>query len=120
MYTGAHGIMTLEDLTEKYNISNDQMNCEIEDRDMIHLASCFDSVEYYMSVLGLTLSEQDDVGKKAHTDGNQIAMKDCLSLWRRHNPFSSTLRNLLEILLKLKKEEVASKVCNYYYPKSKF
>ena len=115
--TGACGILTLE---EKYSISSDQLDCEIEEKDMIHLASCFDNVEYYISVLGLTPSEQNDVRKKAQGDGNQLAIKDCLSLWRLHDPFRATLRNLLEILLKLKKEEVASNVCNYYCPKSKF
>ena len=101
-----------------YNISSDQLDCEIEEGDMIILAGYFDNVEYYLDVLGLAPPEQTDVRKKV-TEGTQIAMKYCLSLWRQHNPPTATLRTLLEILLSLKKEKIASKVCNYYYPKYK-
>ena len=101
-----------------YNISSEHLDCEIEEGDMIILAGYFDNVEYYLDILGLAPHEQTDVRKKV-TEGTQIAIKYCLSLWRRHNPSTATLRTLLEILLSLRKEEIASKVCNYYYPKHK-
>ena len=59
--TGAHETMTLEKLAELYSISNDLLDCEIEDRDMILLAGYFDDAEYYLSALGLTLGEQADL-----------------------------------------------------------
>ena len=117
-YSGAHETMTLEKLTAIHDISSDQLDCEIKSSDMIFLAQCFDNVEYYLNVLGLTDPEQTDVRKKV-SEGTQIAMNHCLLLWKQHNPSTSTLKTLLQILLSLKKEEIASKVCMYYCHKHK-
>ena len=118
-FTGGHGTLTMEKLTEMYGMSSDQLDCEIEKEDMIILASYFDNVEFYLDKLRLTAAEQADVKFKKVTEGTQIAMSHCLSLWKRHNPSTATLITLLEILLSLRKEEIASKLCNYYYPKHK-
>ena len=85
---------------------------------MTILASYFDNVEYYLNMFGLSPAEQTDVKRKV-IDGTQIAMSHCLTLWKQHSPSSANLRTLLEILLSLKKEEIASKVCAYYNPKCK-
>ena len=106
----------MEKLAEIHNLRNDQLNCEIEEEDIITLAGYFDNVEYYLSALGLITAEQTDIKFKKVTEGTQIAMNECLTLWKRHNPSAATLRALLEILLRLKKVEIASKVCQYYYP----
>ena len=103
----------------EYNISSDQLDAEIEESDVTFLAAYFDNVELYLKVVGLTEGEQADVKRMAHTQGNQAAMTECLSLWRQHNPSTVILRTLLDILLKLRKQEVASNVCGYYYPKPK-
>ena len=95
------------------------MDCEIEQKDITYLAQHFDNVELYLRVFGLTTAEQANVRRMVHVHGNQIAMAECLSLWRRHNPSTATLRALLDILLRLRKEEIASKVHNYYHPKHK-
>ena len=100
-------------------MTSDQLDCEIEDADVTCLAQHFDNVELYPSVFGLTTAEQADVRRMVHVNGNQIAMAKCLSLWRGHNPSTATLRALLDILLRLRKEEIASKVCDYYHPKHK-
>ena len=104
---------------EQYNISSKQLNDQIEEKDMMILASYFDDVEFYLGILGLTRAEQTDTKFKASNQGTQIAMNHCLLLWRQHNPSTATLRALLEILLSLKKEEIASNVCNYFFPKHK-
>ena len=109
----------MERLTTDYNRSSNQLDFEIEERDIIFLAGYFDNVEYYLESLELTPTEKTDVRDSKHRDGTQIAMKQCLSFWRKHNPSKATLKALLEILLKLRKEELASKVCGYYYPKPK-
>ena len=97
----------------------DQLDCEIEEQDITYLAEHFDNVELYLRVFGLTTAEQVNVRRMVHVHDNQIAMAECLSLWRRHNPSRATLRTLLEILQSLRKEEIASKVCDYYHPKHK-
>ena len=108
--------MTLEKLTEIFGMSGEQLNSVIEEKDMIILAGYFDDVEYYLDILGLTSGEKKDVRK---TDKNQIAINDCLLLWKQHNPSTATLKTLLEILLSLRKEEIVLKVCNFYSPKPK-
>ena len=109
--------MALKELMKRHNVSSDQLDCEIKEEDVTYLAGHFDNVELYLRVFGLTPAERTDVGRRAYN--NQIAMAECLSLWRRHNPSAATLRRLLEILLSLRKEEIALNICNYYYPKHK-
>ena len=101
-----------------HDVSSDQLDCEIKEEDVTYLAGHFDNVELYLRVFALTAAEQANVRRLAQWD-NQIAMTECLSLWRRHNPSTATLRTLLEILLSLRKEEIASNVCSYYHPKHK-
>ena len=102
-----------------YNISSDQLDLEIEENDVTYLAAQFGDVELYLKVLGLTNSEPVDVRRMANLHGNQIAMAECLSLWRQHNPSNATLKTLLGILLELKKEEVARNICGYFSSNSK-
>ena len=96
-----------------YNISSDQLDYEIKEEDVTYLAEHFDNVERYVVVMGLTESEQADVKRMTHTHDNQIAMARCLLLWRQHNPSTATLRKLLEVLLNLKKERIASNVLDW-------
>ena len=102
-----------------YNIGSDQLDLEIEESDVTYLAAHFDDVKLYLKVLGLTNSEQVGVKTTAHLSGNQVAMAECLSLWRQHNPSIATLRTLVDILLKLRKEDIAVKVCGCFHPKPK-
>ena len=102
-----------------FNISDDQLDLEIEEIDVTYLAAHFDDVLLYLRVLQLTNIEQTDVRNMAQHHGNQVAMTECLSLWRQHNPSTATLRTLLDILLKLRKEAVALKICGHFYPKPK-
>ena len=111
--------MTIEKLMEMYCVNSRQLDCEIEEKDTITLAEYFDGVEYYLSSFGLTSAEQTDVGNIDYRKGTQIAINHCLCLWRRHNPSTATVRTLLEILLRLGKEEIALKVCRHYYSKPK-
>ena len=115
LYTHTH-TETLLKFMKHHNMSSDQLDCEIEEGDITYLAQHFDNVELYLRVFGLTAAEQVNVRR---IQDNHIAMTECLSLWRRHNPSTATLRTLLNILLSLRKEEIASNVCSYYHPKHK-
>ena len=107
----------LEFLTKTYNIGSHLLDFEIKDEDVTYLAEHFDNVELYLKVMGLTASEQADVRRMAHVHGNQVAIAECLSLWRQHDPPTATLRKLLEVLVNLKKEEVATKICRHLMKK---
>lgn len=69
-------------------------------------------MELYLEAFELSTAEQTDV-KNLITKGTQIAMNECLSIWKRHNPSTATVRTLLNILKKLRKEEIALKVRRY-------
>ena len=103
----------------KFNLSNDQLGCEIEEEDTTYLAQHFDDVELYMRLFGQSTHDHVDIRRIANAHGNHLAMAECLSRWRRRDPSKATLRTMLEKLLKINKGEIASKVCNYYGPKSK-
>ena len=111
--------LPLERLIKNHSMSSDQLEYEIEEEDIAYLAQHFDDVELYVRVFGLTSAEQVDVKTTKCRSGNQVATAECLSLWRKHNPSTATLRSLLEVLLRLGKGEIASKVCGHHHPKHK-
>ena len=104
----------LEKLIMRYNIRSDLLNHEIEEKHVTYLAEYFDNVMFYVHVLELTNAEKEDIKQLVTVPGNQAAMSECLMLWKKHNPFNATLRALLTILLKLKKESIAAKLCEFY------
>ena len=96
------------------NVRSEFLDAEIEEEHLLHLATFFDSVEIYMDMLGLTPAERSEVRYIYFREGTQVGMWHCLHLWRRHNPCAATLRTLLLILLRLRKEDIAMHLCVYY------
>ena len=92
-------------------ISNTQLNTEIIEQDLHSLAECFDNVETYLYKLGLNEGQQTDIKDLAYRRNTKTAMVEALKLWLQPNPFAATFRALLEILLELKRGDVAVKVC---------
>ncbi len=97
-------------LLDKYKLTTSQVDCEIQQKDVPYLAAYFDNVELYVDAMELTPGEQTDVNRKPNT---HIAMIECLRLWKAKKPEQATFRTLLEMLVKLRKEEIAVKVCQY-------
>ena len=100
----------LQGLMDKYQIPTSQVNHKILQEDIPYLALHFDDVNLYVDVMGLTPGEQINVNG-ART--SHLAMIKCLKLWTRKNPAQATFRTLLEMLVKLKKEEIAIQICQY-------
>ncbi len=103
--------VTLQELVEQYNLTDEQLNSGIEVPDTPYLASCFDNVELYSSAMGLPPAEQADVNMLTHREGTQTAMMKCLQIWKQHNPSQATYRALLDIALRLGKGDTAHQVC---------
>ncbi len=101
----------LQGLMDKYQITTSQVDREIQLKDIRYLAPLFDDVNLYVDVMELTPGEQTDVHS---TRTSHLAMIKCLILWTRKNPAQATFRYLLEMLVKLKKEEFAIQICRYY------
>ncbi len=63
--------------------------------------------------MGLTRAEQADVNELFHKRGTQVAMTECLTIWKQHNPYAATYRALLELVLRLRKEKIADQICQH-------
>ncbi len=98
----------------KHGVTDEQLDREIEQDDLAPVAMHFDDVELYLNPLKLTASEQADVRQENYLSrSNQGAVINCLSIWRGHEPSKATFRALIRILLDLRKEKIATKICQY-------
>ena len=105
--------MSIEILEKKTEISDEQLDAEIEERDLSDVAAFFDNTEDYLEKLELSPGQQTDVRTQAFVNGTHTGMKLALRLWRNKNPLKATFRALLLILLSLSKGDVAVQVCKY-------
>ncbi len=90
-----------------------KLSLEITQRDIILVAGLFDNVELYLDQLEITGGERSDVRSSALLNGTQVGMSTALSVWKSHDPWHATYGALLDIVLKLKKESTALKLCNF-------
>ena len=97
----------------EYDVTDEQLNTKIREEDIYDLAGYFDCVETYLDKLGLTAGQQTDVKDLAFRCNTKIAMLEALKLWRQPKPWLATYRTLLQILLDLKRGDVAVSVCQY-------
>ncbi|XP_064391085.1 uncharacterized protein LOC135338922, partial [Halichondria panicea] len=105
--------VTLQDLVSRYSLTDEQLNSEIGDSDNSYLAEYFDGSKIYANAMGLTPAEQADVNELYHKNGTQVAMTECLTIWKRHNPYTATYKALLELLLGLIKDKIADDICQH-------
>ncbi|XP_064402672.1 ankyrin repeat domain-containing protein 50-like isoform X2 [Halichondria panicea] len=105
--------VTLQELVRRHSLTDEQLNSEIVGSDIPYVAKYFDGVIIYSSAMGLTPSELADVKDLSYRKGIQVAMTECLILWKRHDPVTATHKALLELLLKLRKEEIADQICQH-------
>ncbi len=97
----------------KHGVTDEQLDREIEQDDFAPVAMHFDDVELYLNPLKLTDNEQADVRRETFVNGNQVAMITCLSIWRGHEPSEATFRALIRMLLDLRKQKIATNICQY-------
>ncbi len=107
------GTTSVHELMVKHGVTDEQLDREIEQDDLAPVAMHFDNVELYLNPLKLTGNEKADVKRDAFVKGNQVAVITCLSIWRGYEPSEATFRALIRILLDLRKEEIATKICQY-------
>ncbi len=103
--------VTLQEIIKRYSLTDEQLDSEIDE--ITFLAEYFDGVKIYSNAMGLTRAEQADVNELFHKRGTQVAMTECLTVWKQHNPYAVTYRALLELLLRLRKERIADEICQH-------
>ena len=107
-------VLTIEQLKVETTIDDFQLATMIREEDINTIARYFGHVETYLDGLGLIPSDQADVKDIVHNQhSSALAMAEALRRWHQPNPFSATFQALLEILLELRKGDVALKVCQY-------
>ncbi len=100
-------------LMEKYQITKEQLNRKVEQTHIPILAEFFDGVDMYVDLMKLTEAEKSDVKRDFNSKGTQVAMTNCLSVWKQHDSLKATYGSLLSILMNLKKGGIADKVCEH-------
>ena len=63
--------------------------------------------------MNLTPGQQTDVKDLAYRQSTMVAIAEALKLWRQPNPFAATFKTLLEIILSLRRGDVAVRICKY-------
>ena len=112
--------VTIEELMSNTKVTKSQLDSQIEEEDILELATHFDNVENYLVHLGLTPSQRADIRYLTFRTDTQTAMSKALRLWRESNTYTATYRALVEILLDLGKGEVAVEVCTYLSSKCEY
>ncbi len=92
----------------KQGVTDEQLDQKIAQDDLTLVAMHFDNVELYLNPMKLTDNEKAGVKRDAFVSGNLVAVINCLSIWRGHEPSEATFRALIRILLDLRKEEIAT------------
>ena len=105
--------VTIEELKDRTNVTDAQLDCEIEEGDMTLLAPYFRDVETLSKQLGLTPADQQNAKNASLQFDVQTGVKKALSLWRRADPSAATYRALVEIVLRMGGNGVtiATEVC---------
>ena len=106
--------MKLFSMCQKLSIDDTLLYREVKEFDFPYLAEHFDNPDNYYHVLKLSDLEQEDVRTTLVRSDAKAAMIKCLSLWYRHHHDSlPTFRDLIVILLGLRKESTAFKIAKY-------
>ncbi len=103
--------ITLQDLIERYRLTDKQVNSEIKKADTPVVAHCFDNVELYSSAMELTTAEEANARR---VDGNQTAIMKCLQIWKQRNPSQATYRAILDIARRLGNRDTADQICQQF------
>ena len=85
----------------------------IREEDINKIAVHFGHVETYLDRLRLEPAQQADVKDMVYTRNTALGMAEALKLWCQPNPYAATFQALLEILLDLRRGDVAVRVCQY-------
>ena len=117
---GQKTVLTIEELKAHLNLTDSQLDYQIQEKDFFKLSAHFDSVDDYLPYFGLTPSQQADINDLRFRKGTQSAMSEALRQWRKSSPFKATYKALVEVLLEVEKGEVAVAVCTYLSSKREF
>ena len=94
-------------------VSDALLDMETKERDFHILGGYFDTLSGLPERLDLTPAECADVKERAHREGTQSGVAHALKLWRRVDPSKATYRALLDILISLRRGDIAVNIRKY-------
>ena len=104
--------MTIEELKDRTNVTDSQLDTEIEEADMILLAVHFDNLETLSVQLRLSTGDKQDAQDIVFRFGIRTGVDKALRLWRKANPSAATYRALVVIALRIGVHgTIAEEVC---------
>jgi len=95
-----------------FDVSESQLSTPLTEGDCVLIAAYFDNFEHYIDMFGLDNHQKADAERKGK-DKNRLGIKEILACWIEGNGSSANYKELLNILSKLGKHEVARRVCTY-------
>ena len=105
--------LTMDTLMIHAGLTDTQLNQEILGIDLPEIAALFDSIDDFCEQIELSAAEKADVRRLRNIESTEESVKKALKIWRDQNPYKATFKNLLTILLDIKKGSVAKDVANY-------
>ena len=107
------GGLTIEKLKRETGVDDSQLATMIRQEDINKIAGYFGYVETYLDKLGLEPAQQADVKDIVYTRNTALATAEALKLWCQPDPYAATFQALVNILLDLRRGDVAVRVCQY-------
>ena len=98
-------------------MTDQQLSKEIEAKDFYMLGRNFDSLSGLLEELDLNPADCGNVKRRVDQEDIQSGVALALRLWWSVNPSNATFNELVKILLRLRKGDIAVKICKYIVEK---
>jgi len=102
-------VISLQDLKEKYHLSEDQLNKEVSDEHLRAVSRIIDDHKIVGPELGLTEQEMTAINRDNET--HDLKKGAMLRQWKQKYSWKATYKNLVEALLKCSRANDARRVC---------
>ena len=103
----------MEDVCRKTGVTDQQLDQEIPNSDIILVAEKFQATPNLLDRLNLTPADLGDVTDVRIRYGNQAGVAHALRVWQRVNPSRATFRALVEIAIGLRRGDTATDICKF-------
>ncbi len=108
-----NGQLTMDTLMINTGLTYKQVNQEIVETDFPGIAHLFNCIDDLCDQFELSNADKEDVRRLRNFEGTEAANKEALRKWIKKCRHEATFKNLLIILLKLRREEITRKVAHY-------
>ncbi len=109
----AHRQLTMDTLMINTGLTDKQVDQKIVTTDFPGIADIFNCIDDLCDQFELSNADKEDVRRTRNFEGTEAANKEALRKWIKKCRHEATFKNLLVILLKIRKEKIAREVAHY-------